>query len=86
FQGVLDHADLLSPGIVDGTGVAEALGGMFGAGLVVTQLLVVLMIMALFLAIRTAMAGSSRTLYQGSKDSWLPKYLDHVNEHGAPTR
>ncbi|MGO8658033.1 amino acid permease, partial [Rhizobium ruizarguesonis] len=74
------------PGIVDGTGVAEALGGLIGAGRVVTQLLVVLMIMALFLAIMTAMAGSSRTIYQGSKDGWLPKYLDHVNEHGAPTR
>lgn len=86
FQGVLGHAGMLAPGIVDGTGVAEALGGLIGAGRVVTQLLVVLMIMALFLAIMTAMAGSSRTLYQGSKDGWLPKYLDHVNEHGAPTR
>ncbi|MBY3153284.1 APC family permease [Rhizobium laguerreae] len=86
FQGVLGHAGMLAPGIVDGTGVAEALGGLIGAGRIVTQLLVVLMIMALFLAIMTAMAGSSRTLYQGSKDGWLPKYLDHVNEHGAPTR
>ncbi|MBB2750160.1 UNVERIFIED_ORG: amino acid transporter [Rhizobium aethiopicum] len=86
FQGVLGHAGMLAPGIVDGTGVAEALGGLIGAGRVITQLLVVLMIMALFLAIMTAMAGSSRTLYQGSKDGWLPKYLDHVNENGAPTR
>lgn len=86
FQGVLGHAGMLAPGIVDGTGVAEALGGLIGAGRVVTQLLVILMIMALFLAIMTAMAGSSRTLYQGSKDGWLPKYLDHVNENGAPTR
>ena len=31
------------------------------------------------------MAGSSRTLYQGSKDGWLPKYLSHVNHNGAPT-
>ena len=86
FQGVLGHAGMLAPGIVDGTGVAEALGSLVHGGKIVTQLLVVLMIMALFLAIMTAMAGSSRTLYQGSKDGWLPKYLDHVNEHGAPTR
>ncbi|MBB3659368.1 amino acid transporter [Rhizobium sp. BK650] len=86
FQGVLGHAGMLAPGIVDGTGVAEALGGLIGAGRVFTQLLVILMILALFLAIMTAMAGSSRTLYQGSKDGWLPKYLDHVNENGAPTR
>jgi len=30
------------------------------------------------------MAGSSRTLYQGSVDGWLPKYLSKVNHHGAP--
>ena len=33
----------------------------------------------------TAMAGSSRTLYQGSVDGWLPRYLSDVNHHGAPT-
>jgi amino acid transporter len=86
FQGVLGHAGMLAPGIVDGTGIAEALGNMVGGGRVITQIFVILMILALFLAIMTAMAGSSRTLYQGSKDGWLPKYLTHVNSHGAPTR
>ncbi|RYE53396.1 MAG: APC family permease, partial [Rhizobiaceae bacterium] len=86
FQGVLGHAGMLAPGIVDGTGVGEALANMVHGGPVITQVLIILMIMALFLAIMTAMAGSSRTLYQGSKDGWLPKYLDHANEHGAPTR
>jgi len=87
FQGVLGHAAIVgNAGIVDGTGVGEALAGMIHGGAVVTQILVILMILALFLAISTAMAGSSRTLYQGSKDGWLPKYLDHANEHGAPTR
>ncbi|MBS0565503.1 MAG: APC family permease [Proteobacteria bacterium] len=85
FQGVLGHEGMLAPGIVDGTGVAEALGGMVGGSKVITQIFVILMILALFLAIMTAMAGSSRTLYQGSKDGWLPKYLSHVNSHGAPT-
>lgn len=85
FQGVLGHAGMLAPGIVDGTGVGEALGNMVGGGKVVTQIFVILMILALFLAIMTAMAGSSRTLYQGSRDGWLPKYLSHVNKHGAPT-
>ncbi|MGE3874760.1 MAG: APC family permease [Parvibaculaceae bacterium] len=86
FQGVLGHTGMLAPGIVDGTGVGEALAGMVHGGKVVTQILVILMILALFLAIMTAMAGSSRTLYQGSKDGWLPRYLSHVNSHGAPTR
>lgn len=85
FQGVLGQTGMLASGIVDGTGVGEALGNMIGGGKVVTQIFVILMILGLFLAIMTAMAGSSRTLYQGSKDGWLPKYLSHVNHNGAPT-
>jgi amino acid transporter len=85
FQGVLGQEGMLASGIVDGTGIAEALGNMVGGGKVVTQIFVILMIMALFLAIMTAMAGSSRTLYQGSKDGWLPKYLGRANSNGAPT-
>jgi amino acid transporter len=86
FQGVLGHSGMVAPGIVDGTGIGEALGNMVGGGKVITQIFVILMILALFLAIMTAMAGSSRTLYQGSKDGWLPRYLTQVNQHGAPTR
>ena len=85
FQGVLGQTGMLATGIVDGTGVGEALGNMIGGGKVITQIFVILMILGLFLAIMTAMAGSSRTLYQGSKDGWLPKYLTHVNKNGAPT-
>ncbi len=85
FQGVLGQEGMLATGIVDGTGIAEALGNMVGGGKVITQIFVILMILALFLAIMTAMAGSSRTLYQGSKDGWLPKYLSHTNSNGAPT-
>ncbi len=86
FQGVLGQEGMLATGIVDGTGVGEALGNMIGGGPVLTQIFVILMIMALFLAIMTAMAGSSRTLYQGSRDGWLPKYLGHVNKNGVPDR
>jgi amino acid transporter len=86
FQGYLGQDGMTAPGIVDGTGVGEALGNMIGGGPVITQIFVILMIVALFLAIMTAMAGSSRTLYQGSRDGWLPKYLGTVNDHGAPRR
>lgn len=86
FQGVLGMEGMLATGIVDGTGIGEALGNMIGGGAVVTQIFVVLMILALFMAIMTAMAGSSRTLYQGSRDGWLPKYLSTTNSHGAPSR
>src|SRR4029079_761663 len=87
FQGVLGLEGMLATPIVDGSGVAEAMGNMVsGGGGLITNLFVMLMIAALMLSIMTAMAGSSRTLYQGSYDGWLPKYLSHVNEHGAPTR
>ena len=84
FQGYLGQDGMTAAGVVDGTGVGEVLGTMIGGGPVVTQIFVILMIMALFLAIMTAMAGSSRTLYQGSRDGWLPKFLGSVNQHGAP--
>jgi amino acid transporter len=86
FQGVLGTSGMLATGIVDGTGIGEALGNMVGGGAVVTQIFVILMILALFMAIMTAMAGSSRTLYQGSKDGWLPRYLGRVNEKGVPSK
>ncbi|MEX0744833.1 MAG: APC family permease [Phycisphaeraceae bacterium] len=86
FQGVLGVAGMLDPGIYDGTGVAAAMAGMIGGGNFVFSLLVLMMLLALMLAIMTAMAGSSRTLYQGSVDGWLPRYLTHVNRNGAPTR
>jgi amino acid transporter len=87
FQGHLGLEGMTAPGIVDGTGVAAAMGNMVGGGnIYITHLLEMMMILALMLAIMMAMAGSSRTLYQGSVDGWLPKYLSHVNEHGAPTR
>ncbi len=86
FQGVLGLEGMLATPIVDGSGVAEAMGKMVGGSSFVTNIMVMLMILALILAIMTAMAGSSRTLYQGSIDGWLPRYLSHVNVHGAPTR
>lgn len=86
FQGVLGVSGMLAGPIGDGSGVAEALAGMVGGGRFITAILVMLMILALMLSIMTAMAGSSRTLYQGSVDGWLPRYLSHVNHHGAPTR
>jgi amino acid transporter len=85
FQGVLGLEGMLATPIVDGSGVAEAMGHMVGGGWI-TNLFVMLMIFALMLSIMTAMAGSSRTLYQGSQDGWLPRYLSHANSHGAPTR
>ncbi|ODA65923.1 putative fructoselysine transporter [Methyloligella halotolerans] len=85
FQGVLGVEGMLEPGIVDGSAVAGAMAHMVGGGSVVFSLMVVMLIMALLLAVMTSMAGSSRTLYQGSVDGWLPRYLNHVNHHGAPT-
>ena len=62
------------------------MASMVGGGVFITNLLVVMLLLALMLAITTAMAGSSRTLYQGSVDGWLPRYLNHVNKNGARRR
>jgi amino acid transporter len=86
FQGELGLEGMLAPDIYSGAGVAKALAHMVGGSNWVEIVLVVMMILALVLSIMTAMAGSSRTLYQASVDGWLPKYLSHVNESGAPTR
>lgn len=86
FQGYLGLDGMLAGDIVAGTGVAHAMGAMVAGGsAVINTLFVILMIAALILIIVTAMAGSSRTLYQGSVDGWLPRYLSHVNHNGAPT-
>lgn len=85
FQGVLGLDGMLATPIVDGSGVAEAMAKMVGGGGYVSNLLIMMMILALMLSIMTAMAGSSRTLYQASIDGWLPRYLSRTNDHGAPT-
>lgn len=84
FQGVLGVEGMLQDGIVDGSAVAGAMAGMVGGGSVVFALMVVMLILALLLAVMTSMAGSSRTLFQGSVDGWLPRYLGRANSHGAP--
>lgn len=76
---------MLAPEIYTGMGVASALARILGGSSFVANILVVMLILALLLSIMTSMAGSSRTLYQGSIDGCLPRYLSHVNEHGAPT-
>lgn len=85
FQGVLGVEGMLQPGIVDGSAVAGAMAGMVGGASVLASVMVIMLLLALILAIMTSMAGSSRTLYQGSVDGWLPRYLSRANEHGAPT-
>ena len=85
FQSQLGLTGMLETPIVDGSGVAAALAHMVGGGPIIENALVMLMILALILCIMTAMAGSSRTLYQGSVDGWLPRYLSFVNHNGAPT-
>ena len=85
FQGYLGLEGMLAGDIVAGTGVAAAMAQMVGGGAIISRLLEFLMVAGLLLIIITAMAGSSRTLYQGSIDGWLPKYLSGVNHNGAPT-
>lgn len=76
---------MLAPEIYSGMGVARAMADMVGGGAVIGNVVVVMLILAVLLSIMTTMSGSARTLYQGSIDGWLPRYLSLVNEHGAPT-
>lgn len=80
------YSGMLAPDVYSGMGVASVMSHMVGGGEVVANVLVVMLVLAVLLSIMTSMAGSSRTLYQASVDGWLPRYLSHVNEHGAPTR
>lgn len=77
---------ILAPGIYSGMGVGAAMADMVGGSGLIGNVIVVMLVLAILLSIMTSMAGSSRTLYQASVDGWLPRYLSHVNEHGAPTR
>jgi amino acid transporter len=79
-----NYSGILAPDINDGSGVAKAMAGMLHAGAIVEKVIVTLLVLAMLLAVITSMAGSSRTLYQASTDGWLPRYLSHTNENGAP--
>jgi amino acid transporter len=80
------YSGMLAPDVYSGMGVANVMSHMVGGSEMVANVLVVMLVLAVLLSIMTSMAGSSRTLYQASVDGWLPRYLSHVNEHGAPTR
>jgi amino acid transporter len=86
FQGHLGLDGMLAPDIYSGMGVGAAMANMVGGGALMVKVIGVMLLVALLLCIMTAMAGSSRTLYQASVDGWLPRYLSHVNHEGAPTR
>lgn len=76
---------MLSAEIYSGMGVANALSGIVGGHTIFANIFVVMLVLALLLSVMTTMSGASRTLYQGSIDGLLPKYLSQVNELGAPT-
>jgi amino acid transporter len=86
FLGVLGMANLTDPAFVAGdpqAAIVKLAEITFGSGS--GHIITLMLIFALILAISTAMAGGSRTLYQASVDGLMPKYLSHVNSHGVPT-
>ncbi len=85
FQGVLGTEFLSTPEIASGLYVADAWAAVVHAGSFMTNVIIVLLFFTVIVAIMTAMSGSSRTLFQGGEDGWLPKYLSHLNEHKVPT-
>jgi amino acid transporter len=47
-------------------------------------IVIVMLLFTLILSVMAAIAGSSRTLFQSSKDGFLPKYLSQSNKNGTP--
>jgi len=84
FQGFLGEK-VTEPGIMDGSGVAAAMAAMVGSGRGVYYTAYFCFLFVVVISLMSAMAGSSRTIYQASKDGWFPKYLSRCNRHGAPT-
>ncbi|MDE1169108.1 MAG: APC family permease [Pseudomonas sp.] len=79
------YSGMLAPDIYSGMGVGTVMAQSIGGGKLVQNVVLIMLVLATLLAIMTSMAGSSRTLYQASRDGWLPRYLGRANEHGAPT-
>lgn len=50
------------------------------------QLLIALLLVALLLSINTAILGSSRTLYQASKDGWTFRFMRSTSRRGVPLK
>ena len=86
FQGHLGLEGSPAPGLSTERASQPRWATWSAATTIVDHLLEMMMIPRVDPRDQMAMAGSSRTLYQGGVDGWLPKYLGHVNEHGAPTR
>jgi Amino acid transporters len=84
FQGFYGMKNITAPGIQDGTGVGAAMASMVGSGKVTYYIFYLAVLFILIVSLMTAMAGSSRTIYQASLDGWFPKYLSKANKHGAP--
>lgn len=84
FQGFLGKSGILADNIMNGSGVAAAMASMVGNGHIIYLVTYFMFLFVVITSLMTAMAGSSRTIYQASVDGWLPKYLSKVNKHGAP--
>jgi amino acid transporter len=85
FQGALGLTGLLDPGIYSGAGVGLAMAHMVGLKGAFVDIVIVMLLVTLMLSVMAAIAGSSRTLFQSSKDGFLPTYLSQTNKNGTPT-
>lgn len=83
FQGFLGDK-VTSPEIMDATGVAAVMASMAG-GSSIYYVAYFCILFVVVVSLMGGMAGSSRTIYQASKDGWFPKYLSRCNQYGAPT-
>ena len=74
FQGVLGLEHMQDETIIDGTGIAKAMGMMLEIPTSILWLFEGMMAATLLLVVSMVVGSSARCLYQGAKDGWLPRY------------
>lgn len=91
FLGILAYTavplaivGVLGNGATRGDPVAALSGVLHDAGGGAAPVVVALLMTALLLCLNTVMIGSSRTLYQMSRDGAAWRFLGRLNRHGVP--
>ncbi len=89
FVVVLGASALSNPDLVDPKSMFVTFAGkVFGGsgGEVLNWLIAAMLIVALALSALNAIMGCARSLHQMSVDGQFPRFFQHINKHGVPSR
>ncbi len=81
--GTLSDAALVDPNTIFVTFAGEIFGT---GGEVLNWLIAGMLIIALMLSALNAIMGTGRSLHQMSVDGQFPRFFQHINKHGVPSR